>query len=161
MSRTDEEGFSCIEAVCALLILSLLAGTALSAGRAVLRGMESAMETVAEMRGFLAVDSELRRCASRVSAPYWLPGPEVGTGAGLRLRVNRVDGLPGCFADFSIDGTLLSITIAGERRPLQRLPSAGSLRMTVEGLELSMTLHGKPVAINARWSGRSLYNAGE
>ena len=73
--ETSEAGFTYIETLIALMIVSTLFAGVLLFIRGAWSSESDALEGNRELRSLLVIDLTLRRAAARIRPPYWLIGP--------------------------------------------------------------------------------------
>ncbi len=110
----NEEGFSVLELMVALLLFSAL-GVAVWAGLAGGQNLVSrSIRTAAGTSRLLQMELQLRRTAALVRTPFWLPGPGAQEAAGS-LRVPWLNGDPAQALQLSWgEGRLQVRTLEGE-----------------------------------------------
>lgn len=156
------DGFTCLEALIALIILLTVSSSATLFFRAAWRSTAECIERAGEIRRLATAERALRLACGRISPPWWEDGARTEEREG-GFWVGRLDGIKAKGIEFRLDqegGPLLSIScpVTGSRR----LPLPAGSRLTAEnrGLRVSIPpsrlLGSRGVTLVAYWSGRAL-----
>ena len=92
-AREHEHGFTLLEVLAGLAILSVLGIGVWSGVAAALRAISRYHDTALACARLLQLDDRFREAAGRVRVPWWLPGPTVSESDG-GYSIPFLDGLP-------------------------------------------------------------------
>jgi prepilin-type N-terminal cleavage/methylation domain-containing protein len=112
-SRPGEEGFTLLEVLAGLVVLSLLGIGVWTAVTVALRSVERFREGARAGSQALRLDDRFRACVDRVRPPWWGGEPEMRT-EGHTWRISCLDGDPGKMLTLSWQDGVLTID-DGER----------------------------------------------
>jgi prepilin-type N-terminal cleavage/methylation domain-containing protein len=160
-SRPGEEGFTLLEVLVGMVVLSLLGIGAWSAVTVALRSVERFRDSARAGFRVLQLDDRLRACADRVRPPWWSGEPELQA-EGYAWRISCLDGDPGRMLAISWQDGVLAID-DGERIARYRGFTDVSLSAVRDGtgaafgVELSLEAeHLGRLRIVARYGGRAV-----
>jgi len=164
-SRPAENGFTVLEVLVGLAILSLLGIGVWSGVAASLRAASRLRAAVLANARLLQLDDRIREAAGRIVPPWWEKGPEIQELQG-EWRVPLVDGYPEKFLVVAFKDGVLSID---DGDFVSLFPGFTSVRLAPAwegesgfgGLRLEVTGKGiGPLSISARFGGAELCSPG-
>jgi prepilin-type N-terminal cleavage/methylation domain-containing protein len=164
-SRANDDGFTLLEVLVGMAILSLLGIGVWSAITVSFRSAERVHASALASAQMLQIDDRLRECAARVRAPWWI-GPPAIQAAENTWRIAFLDGTPDKELVISWDGHVLLIN---DGTYVSRYPGYSSAQLSAaqdaEGrvFGVTLTIEGKYVghlSIVARYGGAEVRSGG-
>jgi prepilin-type N-terminal cleavage/methylation domain-containing protein len=164
-SRPAENGFTVLEVLVGMAILSLLGIGVWSGVAASLRSASRLRAAVLANARLLQLDDRIRQAAGRIVPPWWAKGPEIQELQG-EWRVPLVDGYPEKFLVVAFKDGVLSVD---DGDFVSLFPGFTSVSVTpawegesgFRGLRLDVAGKGiDPLSISARFGGAELCSQG-
>jgi len=155
-SRPSEQGFTLVEVLIGMAILSILGVGVWSGVTVALRTAERFHARALANARLLQLDDRFRECAGRILAPWWISGPSLSTTGGS-WSVAWLDGDPKRKLVLSFSEGVLSVD---DGAYVSRYPGLSSASLAAgldgrnESLGMTLTVEGKDIghkAIVARY----------
>jgi len=148
-SRENEEGFTLLETLVAMVVLSILGVGVWAAVTVSAQGAAGSRASARAGTQVLQIDDRLRACVGRVRAPWWMPAPAVEESDG-GWRIACLDGDPGKSLGISWKTAVLSIDDGGT---VSRYVGFTSVHLT-PAVHMDGRPYGVELALEGKYVGR-------